>query len=182
MPAVPMIKGSPIVSVAKFIRTRRAEATAWLPQRCQHYLHERVLASNWYPEADFRDLIRVVAKLLPGSGDEALRNVGRASFQAYVRDNVYTGLLRADTLVDMPRRMDALWSTHHDTGRLRLLPLTETSATISLTGFGLPSHELCTALTGYWEAMMIANFERAQVDHSACVTRGAEECVWQVVL
>jgi hypothetical protein len=177
-----MVKGSPMVAVAKFIRSRHAEAAAWLPQRCQHYLHERLLASNWYPEADFRDLIRVVAKLLPGSGDEALHNVGRASFNAYVRDNMYTALHSADSLVDMPRRLEALWRTHHDTGRLRMLLLSETTATINLAGFGLPSHELCTALTGYWEAMMIANFERAHVDHVTCATRGAEECVWQVVL
>jgi hypothetical protein len=173
------VKGTVLVSVVKFLRSRRQEAAALLPPHCQSYLQERVLDSSWYPEADLVELIRVVAGMFPGNEEQALYLTGRAALAAFLRDRKYHDLHHVAVLADMPRRVVALWSTQHDTGQLRMQLSSDTSGFVTLTGFGHPSHEMCSVLTGYITELLGENgIADPCVTKRACVLSGAGECSW----
>lgn len=174
------VKGTVLVSVVKFLRSRRQEATALLPPHCQRYLEERVLDSSWYPEADLVELIRVVASMFPGNEDQALYLTGRAALAAFLRDRKYHDLHHVALLADMPRRLVALWSTQHDTGQLRMQLSSDTSGLVTLTGFGHPSREMCTVLTGYIAELLGENgITDPSVAKQTCVLSGAGDCCWK---
>jgi hypothetical protein len=172
-------KGTVLVSVVKFLRSRRQEAAALLPAHCQRYLEERVLDSSWYPEADLVELIRVVASMFPGNQEQALYLTGRAALAAFLRDRKYRELHHVDVLADMPRRVVALWSTQHDTGQLRMQLSSDTSGTVTLTGFGHPSREMCSILTGYIAEMLSEDgIVDPAVTKAACIVSGTGQCTW----
>jgi hypothetical protein len=178
---VPNVKGTLVTSIVKFLRSQREAAAVFLPDTCQHYLDERALDSSWYPEADFLELIRAASRLFPTTRTQALMAIGRESLNLYVRDKKYAELHQFKQLADMPRRLVALWSAQHDTGRMTMQVTSESQATIRLAGFGHPSTELCTVLTGYFTALLSANgSSEPLVEKVACTLNGAAECIWQL--
>jgi hypothetical protein len=176
---IPQVKGTVLVSVVKFLRSRRAEAAALLPSRCQAYLIERVLDSSWYPEADLVELIRVVARMFAGNQEQALFITGRAALATFLKDGKYHSLHHATALADMPRRIVALWSAQHDSGQMRMQMTSDSSGIVILSGFEHPSREMCCVLTGYIAELLSQNgLGTATVTKDACVLSGARDCTW----
>jgi uncharacterized protein (TIGR02265 family) len=176
----PMVKGTLVVTIAKFLRSRRDEVVPFLPEHCKTYLHERALDSSWYPETDFLELIRAASRLFPGSRNEQLMALGSASLQTYWKEKTYEALHRTD-MIGMPRRMVALWSSQHNTGQMKMQLTSDNTGTISLVDFGLPSNELCNVLTGYLRAMLEANGSAApRVEKMSCRLDGVPECTWRL--
>src|SRR5262245_10123797 len=108
------VKGITLLDAVKFLRTRRDAAEEVLPKQLHSYLDDQVSQSMWYPETDLVELIRGVAKLLPGPEDRALMMMGERSARA--QTVVYGDLIRG---VQSNSRTFALWSTQHDTGEMR---------------------------------------------------------------
>ena len=46
------IKGIGMVGIVKVLRALRKDSEAKLPQALHHYLNERVIVTEWYPEED----------------------------------------------------------------------------------------------------------------------------------
>ena len=57
-------KGTSIVEIVKFLRTRRDDALQALPAAVHHYLDDRVLESAWYPEEDLVALVGAMVETL----------------------------------------------------------------------------------------------------------------------
>jgi hypothetical protein len=169
-------KGAVLVGPIKFLRKRREEARGLLAPELHHYLEERVRLSAWYPETDFAALIRAAIRLTPGDPDLAMEELGAAG--AHVHAEFYGDLLRS---MGSNSSVFALWSTQHDTGELRALSDSSTSAQVELTGFDSPSRENCILCTGYIRgALAINGFEDIEIEKTLCVVRGDDRCVWRV--
>lgn len=172
-------KGTIVVPTVRFLRTRREEARTRLPERLHGYLEETLQTGQWYPEEDFLELLRTMAALLPGSGPAIYEQLGRAAAAEHL-SGVYHHLnLDGQDHLGIARRSFALWSTMHDTGRMRTVDPTPTGATFVLEGYALPSKEMCATLTGYFgESLRLAGLEAA-VRKAECVLENAGRCAWR---
>ena len=172
-------KGTIVVPTVRFLRTRRREALERLPERLHSYLKEPLQTGQWYPEEDFLELLRTMATLMPGSGPGLFEQLGRAGAAEHL-SGVYQHLtLDGSDPLGIARRTFALWSTMHDTGRMRTLDPTPHGATFVLEGYAHPCREMCATLTGYFsEALRLAGLD-AHVRKTLCTMDGSPRCTWQ---
>ena len=104
-------KGAILLGPVKLLRKRRSEAVDHLPPDLHRYLEDEIRLSSWYPEADFVQLIRAAARLMPGTPNEAIEQIG--ALGAQVHADVYGELIRTLT----SSTVFALWSSQHEIGR-----------------------------------------------------------------
>jgi hypothetical protein len=168
-------KGSTLIGAVKFLRRRRDEASALLPERLQHYLSERISEAAWYPEEDLLELVRATAKLIPGPAAETFALMGRATAQAH-QEGVYAHLLEGGAT---PAAGFALWSTMHDTGRLRTTREAPRRLRIDLVDYALPSREMCAIVGAYIEESLRMGGVSARVEKLECRVAGAGCCRWR---
>jgi hypothetical protein len=169
------VKGITVLDAVKFLRARRDEAVEVLPPAMHAYLDEPVTQSMWYPEADLVELIRGVAKLLPGPVDRALMMMGERSARA--QTTVYGDLIRG---VQSNSRTFALWSTQHDTGEMRSMIEAPNRVRLELVGFEDTSRELCLLLGGYLAGTLAINgITDASVQKLTCRLWGDAMCTWR---
>jgi len=167
-------KGAILVGPVKLLRKRRAEAVAHLPRRLHRYLEDDVRLSSWYPEADFVELIRAAAKLMPGAPEQAIEQIG--ALGAQVHADVYGDLIRTLT----KSTVYALWSAQHDSGELRIVLEGPTIVRAELTGFDSSSDVHCLLTGGYIRGGLVANeMENVAVEKLHCVLRGDGLCAWR---
>jgi hypothetical protein len=170
-------KGTTLLSLVKFLRTRADEARRHLDPGLHGYLSEKIESSAWYPEEDLVGLIRCMLALVPDDRDEALANMGRVVAQEHL-EGVY-GHLRVD--VHDPRtlgvRSFALWSTMHDSGDLRIEEVRDGEATFELHAYAHPSEEMCKIVCAYFiESMRLAGGAAAEGEEISCRRDGADAC------
>jgi hypothetical protein len=170
-------KGSVVVPTVRFLRTRKQAARARLPERLHHYLEETLQVGQWYPEQDFLDMLEALADLL-GAGPGVLERIGRAAAAEHL-SGIYRHLsLAGSDPLGLALRTFTLWSTMHDTGRMRAVDTSQTGATFALEGYAHPSAAMCGTLTGYFaEALRLAGLD-AEVRKAECVLAGAPRCAW----
>jgi hypothetical protein len=172
-------KGTIVVPTVRFLRTRREEARSRLPERLHPYLDETLQTGQWYPEEDFLELLRTMAAMMPGSGTGLYEQLGRAAAAEHLA-GIYRHLrIEGSDALGLARRSFALWSTMHDTGRLRTVDGGSDGATFLLEDYAHPSREMCATVTGYFtEALRAAGLDAA-LRKTACVLDGASECAWR---
>ena len=170
-------KGSVVVPTVRFLRTRKEAARARLPERLHHYLETTLQVGQWYPEQDFLALLEALADLL-GAGPGVLEQIGRAAAAEHL-SGIYRHLtLEGSDPLGLALRTFTLWSTMHDTGRMRAIDTSPTGATFALEGYAHPSPAMCGTLTGYFaEALRLAGLD-AEVRKAECVLTGAPRCAW----
>ena len=169
-------KGAVLIGLVKFLRKRRDAALDVLPAAQQHYLEEDIRLSSWYPEDDFIALIRACAKLIPGEYDAAIEQMGLVGARAHAE--VYGDLLRS---VKSNSSVFALWSAQHDTGELRGVWESPTSARVELVEFAAPSREICLLAMGYLRGgFQLNGFDGLTIEKRACAALGADRCSWRV--
>lgn len=175
------IKGSAMIDVVKFLRTRREEATAALPQELQHYLQHKVLASSWYPEEDLVVLLQVLAKFFPGqAGIDIYDVIGTATANQHLT-GIYQGMVKNADVTSLPSRLQALWKTQHDSGQLILERIGARHVRMQISDFGHPSRELCKILTAYLrESYHLVGVETPQVAKIGCILDGDPTCTWEI--
>jgi hypothetical protein len=168
-------KGITILDAVKFLRARRDDALEVLPGSLHGYLDDQIVASMWYPESDLVELIRAVAKLLPGPMDRALMLMGERGARAQTL--VYGDLIRG--IVSQSRTF-ALWSTQHDTGEMRSTMEAPNRARVELVGFEDTSREFCLLLGGYVAGTLAINgITDASVQKLSCRLWGDRLCTWR---
>jgi hypothetical protein len=169
------VKGITILDAVKFLRARREEALEVLPPEMHGYLDDSITQSMWYPEKDMVELIRSVAKLLPGPVDRALVMMGERS--ARQQTMVYGDLLRG---VQSNSRTFALWSTQHDTGEMRSMLEAPNRVRLELVGYEDTSREMCLVLGGYLAGTLAINgITDASVQKLGCRLWGDTMCTWR---
>jgi hypothetical protein len=173
-------KGTNLLDLVKYMRTRREDAKRVLPKAIHHYLDETINVAAWYPEDEAIELVRALVKLMPQPREEALMLVGRMNAQLHV-EGTYSHLLADLTLAVLPARTVALWKSMHDTGDLRMKIVDDGEAELRLTGYQPPNPEMCLMIRGYMiHAFELAGARDVKVDERACCCDGARACVWRV--
>jgi hypothetical protein len=168
-------KGIALLDTVKFLRQRRDEALEVLPPALHEYLDDDIAAGQWYPESDLVELIRAVAKLLPGPMDRALMMMGERSARAQTL--VYGELMRGAASAG---RTFALWSSQHDTGEMRATMEAGNRVKLELAGFEQPSREMCLVTAGYLAGSLAVNgITDAVVHKMSCVLWGDPLCSWR---
>lgn len=171
-------KGTIVLPSVRFLRTRKEEARKVLPERFHHYLEERIQTAQWYPEEDFVALLRATAELLPGSGPALFEQLGRATAAEHLAGVYQHLVIQGGDALALARRSFALWSSMHDTGRMRAIEAGPTGATFLLESYASPSAEMCATVTGYFdEALRLAGLA-ATIRKRACVLDGDPHCAW----
>lgn len=169
------VKGSTLLGAVKFLRSKRAEATALLPAEHRHYLDETIKNSGWYPLADLLALVGVAADLLGTGRDQAFAFMGE--FAARAHAEFYGDLLRGSGSTS---RVFALWSTQFDAGQMHRIAEAPGRARAELQDFQSPSRELCLLIGGYIRGTLSLNdVEDIVVDKLSCTTRGDRVCAWR---
>jgi hypothetical protein len=172
-------KGTTLIDLVKFLRSRREDAQALLPEALHHYLDERISVAAWYPEEDAIGLIRALASLMPGPREQALAQIGALNARIHL-DTTYAHLLADARLSTLPVRAVALWKSMHDTGDLRL-QVDDDHADVRLTGYGHPTPEMCIIIGAYvCQAFQLAGAHDAKVAERACCRAGARACEWRI--
>lgn len=174
-------KGTALIPLVSLLRSQRERAQEILPPDLQVYLEQEVLAAHWYPEEHLLGLLRAGAQLVGGDSEKTLREFGRGSARHHL-EGIYAHLRfeKGDPLA-FPRRAFALWSSQHDTGRLRVMLDGDGAAVVRIEGFEAPSREMCLITWGYSEEVFLyAGLSEARIDKRRCQNRGDTHCEWGV--
>ena len=172
-------KGTNLVDMVKFLRTQRAAALELLPRRLHFYLEDQLRVTAWYPEEDMIELVRVLAKLLPGSGEDPLVRIGRLNARMHLQ-GAYSHLLQEAEPSVLPIRAVALWKSMHDTGEFKL-GVEVDHAEARLSGYGHPTPEMCIMLGAYLlELFELSGVRDTKVEEHACCRLGAPACRWRI--
>ena len=177
---MPNTKGSNVLELVRFLRSRRDEARELLPSALHHYLEDRIEVTRWYPEEDSAGLQRAVAALFPVTDEDAYELMGSLDAQLHLK-GVYGHLLENARTEVLPLRITALWSSVHDTGKVRVAQTQPGRSQIDLTDFGATSIEVCSSATGYIrEVFRMTGVENLNVRKSSCRLSGDDICSWTV--
>jgi hypothetical protein len=177
---MPNTKGTNVVELVRFLRSRRDQARELLPPELQHYLEDRIEVTRWYPEEDSLGLQRAVAALLPVAEEDAYELMGSLDAQLHLK-GVYRHLRENARTEVLPVRIAALWASVHDTGKVRFAQARPGSSQIDLVDFEATSIEVCRSATGYIrEVYRMAGVENLNVRKTACRLSGDDLCSWSV--
>ena len=174
-----------MLNVVKSLRALgKDKALARLPAALHRYLQERILPSSWYPEEDHLALLRVLGELLkaasPDLGEDVFGWMGRAGAQTDMA-SVYANVMAGTTPETALRRGATWWQSYHDTGSAQVKVVRPGKGRLELTGYALPSPELCRTLQGWLGGFLAAGGAGdVSIAEKACRTRGAPSCVWDI--
>lgn len=176
---MPGTKGTNLIDMVKYLRSRRDEALEALPEHLHHYLDDRIDVATWYPEEDRIGLVRALTKLMPSDGRDPLETIARINARQH-EARVYSHLLKDAEPAALPIRASALWKAMHDAGDLRI-QMGEGTAEVELSGWDAPSHELCTMVGPYLsELFALSGLQDVTSEKTTCVREGAPCCRWQL--
>jgi hypothetical protein len=175
------IKGTTMIEVVKFLRSRKKEAAPLVPPRLQHYLQSRLLSTSWHPEEDYLELMRVVVKLYKPENpsltiwEEVARRTNAAYFEGPYKAFVYPG--------DVARSVGSfpdLWRLRHDTGVGTVIQEGKGRARVELRDYALVANEGCLLVQGtLWGLLEYSGAQGAALVHSRCRARGEPICEWK---
>ncbi|HEY8154396.1 MAG TPA: hypothetical protein VII72_09750 [Myxococcota bacterium] len=172
-------KGISLVDMVKYLRSRREEAIALLPERLRRYLDEKINIALWYPEEDMIGLVRVLVQLMPATSEPALRLIGRLNARHHV-SGAYAHLFADADVPRLPLRARSLWKAMHDTGDLHMV-VGDGEAEVEISGYGHPSAEMCEMIQPYLEELFFAaGVKKVRIVKRACCRAGGAACRYQV--
>ena len=172
-----MAKGTVLIEMVKLLRSHPENASQLVPDAQRHYLEDRMMPAAWYPERDLLELIRAGVRLVGGHRTAVLDGMGKGAASAHFRD--WYGHGKDPDPGDVMRRTSSLWSAQHNTGRHEFHARDTHSGHIEITGYGLPSEEMCR-LTGAYSAEFLrkSGWGKVTVKEEQCVRAGAASCRW----
>lgn len=177
---MPNAKGVMLLQIVKVLRANKAAAQALLPRRLAHYLSERIIVTNWYPEEDYYALTLVVGKVLGGGASDVWDMLGQMT-AADDFAGFYKTMLWKDNPHGMLKNLRELWRIHHDTGRVEVRRLGEHEAIIEIHEYALVAREICVAVGGYCRAGMTMALGREPESRKIhCRSRGDDRCAWHM--
>jgi hypothetical protein len=162
--------------VVKGLRANGDAARAIVAPSLQHYLVDRVLVTDWYPEEDFLALATALAPLL--RQEDPWDMMGRSA-AATDLGGIYRALISPGDPRRTLRLGGDLWRLYHDSGRLDITQDGDGAATIELHDLPFVSREICRGFAGYLgELLRIAGAREVKMTKRACRARGDALCAW----
>jgi len=173
------VKGSAMEGAVRFLADQRDAAERILPTPLLRYLDETISASAWYPEEDLVVLIQALLRLIPGEREGVLEEMGRSSARDHL-EGTYSHLIEGGEVRNLGIRASALWSSMHDSGKMRVTESEPGRVRLELEGYEHPSEELCQISRGYVLEVLMLNGIEASAEKIACSLEGTAACVWDI--
>jgi hypothetical protein len=177
------IKGSIMVEVVKFLRSRKEEARALVPANLQHYLNTRILSTSWHPEQDYLELMRAVVKLRPAPAERGVtpfEDASRDTTDAFF-EGPYKALIRSGDPGRSLNSLRALWRLRHDTGEFEVELEGAKGARVTLRDYALAQREACELVQGtLWGLVHHSGGKAIGIEQTRCRSRGADACEWRI--
>ena len=173
-------KGTLVVGVVKALRWFKEKGRAATPPHLHPLLDTRVLPSTWYDEADYLELLHVLASITePPAGIEVWEYLGRQQGVASFFERSYQNLLREGdpqwTLANFP----LLWKLRHDTGAATVVTTGNDRARVDLADFSIVSRDYCRAIGGtIWALLDRCGAKEIRVLKVSCRAEGKPICTW----
>jgi hypothetical protein len=190
------VRGIALEGVLAALRPVHDKNAGLVPPPLQHYLTERIGSDDWYPLADYRALMKVLASTLDpakAKGD-VYRAFGVIAAQRDVfgvqpnvpRDQqasaagTFHGALKGVTgLASLVRRALHLRERYYSRGYYTVKRLGERTLQVTLEEFP-ETPELCAVSTGYLTHVMRTASPGAWVERTSCRGNGDAACHWQI--
>jgi hypothetical protein len=175
------VKGTAMLDLVRFLRSERERALPLVPPELRHYLDERVFESRWYPEQDLIPLVRVCAELAGGDFEKTLHGFGRITARSHLDGGIYAHLGADGDPRSIAIKAVALWSSQHDTGKLRMEIEKDGLASLRVDGYSHSSPEMCLILTGYFQEFVdLSKLPNPRITKRRCVSEGDPRCEWEL--
>jgi hypothetical protein len=144
------IKGAALIQVVRGLRSNRAVAETLVPVSLHNYLNERLLASSWYPEADWAALILALGKMIaPGIKGDVWEYIGSEG-ATHDFNGIYSSLIRKGDPWASFAIAQKIWRLYRDTGRMVVKrEVASDQARILLHDYPSACPEICGTITGY---------------------------------
>lgn len=172
------VKGSIMLPLVRGLRAGVPDARKAMPAHLHHYLDERIIVSEWYPEEDHLELLQFLGR---ATGVQSFVPMGHYLAQ-FELNGVYKLALHEGDAMRTLRAFVKLWPQNHDTGELELGER-RGGVKYTLTDYALPSREICEIITGYIaEGIRMSIDQTVRVAHTRCRANGAPACIWEIDL
>lgn len=169
-----------MIGLVKALRAHRPRSFNLAPQHLKHYFEARLLAGNWYPEADFRDLTLLLGRLVgPTVKGNVWRLIGDLGAQ---RDfaTTYAAFIRHGDPMGTLRRMPEGWRLYRDAAKMVVEEVEPGFARIALYDYSVMCPELADVNAAYFEgALKAAGAQGTRVEVMRCDAISARwEAFW----
>jgi len=177
-----MTKGATLVNLHDFVHERFgpdgfARLCAALPEQAVKMVGSPN-ATEWYPFADYEQVLRACGEVLFEGAHEKLDQFGAYNLQKSIRGvyKIIVRVLSPETLIQKSAR---LWSTFLTESRLEVERLDKNRLRLTVTGLA-PTHAVwCHGLRGsFLGSLQACGVDEAAVVHDACVLGGAPACTF----
>lgn len=179
---MPNAKGSILVSLVQILRAQPADSRKHLPESLHKYIDPDMLIAThqWYPEADFMQLMSAAGKLIPPkAGRDPYERMGKALARIHL-SGPYKDLIDKDNLWGSVDRSAKLWTVQHDTGHSEMGNVDEYTASYDVVDFESAIPEFCASITGYLRGTMEAFGVDVKVSKRLCRSRDNDRCRWEL--
>jgi hypothetical protein len=178
------VKGTIMIEVVKYLRSRKEEARPLLPLHLKPYLNTRILATSWHPEQDYLDLMHVLIALRPRSTEDAglgpWEAAARVSTANFFAEGPYKSMVRKGEPGRTLASLDALWRLRHDTGRFQVESTGPNQARLELRDYAVEPGDSCSLVQGtIWGFLYYSEGKNIAIEHTKCRARGDAACEWQ---
>jgi uncharacterized protein (TIGR02265 family) len=148
------IKGSQLLGVVKALRAQGSRARELTPVRLQSYFDARILAPTWYPEADFRDLLLVLGRVIaPSIKGNVWRYIGNMGAERDFK-GIYAAMIRPGDPEGTLKLFPVGWRQYRDKSELSYEGLGPGAGQLSLRDYAVSCRELTEVNAGYFEAAL----------------------------
>ena len=173
------IKGTGLAGVVKLMRSMRVAAVPLLSPSAAALLSQRILASSWYPEKDFLELVAVLVRLGHGKG-LSWERLGRAAAQTDL-GSIYRSLVKKGDLDVTLSRAEVVWRNYHDTGRIEASLVGDNVARMIVNDYAVVSAEMCQLNGGFFAGLIAASGVTVEkVTKAACTAKKDRACIWDI--
>lgn len=184
----PLIRGFPLANALGLFLffTDKDKVLARIPEDLRHYFDDNILASGWYPEADFWRLTEPLCALIVEYRDtDPWAYLGRKSAEIDLTQ-VYASMLVPRQPGRTLERFPELWSLYRDTGQPAVTlegPVDQgprETARLTIAEYPFAAQHVAVLMTAYLtELLELAGARRVQVE---CLDTGEVSgvCGWSL--
>ena len=159
----------------KALRSAPELAREKLAPHLHHYLRERILPSNWYPEEDHLALLIALTQIFPRSDVDVWELFGRTAAK-HDLTSIYRSTVVHRTMLGTLQALVQVFHLYHDTGRL-VVSGDEHQAEMDIFDYATVSADHCRFLSGYMKEYLEMSFgQPVAIRETLCCATGADRC------
>lgn len=148
------IKGSQLVSLVRSLQAIRKHVEPQMPPHLLPYLDDRPIATDWYPEEHWRDLVLLLGKSIANRVEgNVWRYIGREGAIEQIGGVYQNRVRKGDTLWTI-KQLPIGWQLVRDNGQLSIISLAENEAIVAVWTYAVMCKEVAEINAGYLDQML----------------------------